>query len=73
MQRVATVAGEPTAPMFHRFRSAAGEHLLIVPYSRVFDLSPELARSIDGGGSDRDALVARLAQPSPGEERSTTR
>ena len=67
MQRVATVAGEPTAPMFHRFRSAAGEHLLIVPYSRVFDLSPELARSIDGGGSDRDALVARLAQPSPGE------
>ena len=26
------------SPMAHRFRSAAGEHLLVVPFSRIFDL-----------------------------------
>jgi uncharacterized protein len=67
MQRIATRAGEPTAPMFHRFRSNDGEHLLIVPYSRVFDLSPELARAFDRGGGDRDAFVETLSRPAAGE------
>jgi uncharacterized protein len=34
--------------MTHRFRSPAGEHLLVVPYSRIFDLSPGDAASFDG-------------------------
>jgi uncharacterized protein len=67
MQRIATIAGEPTAPMFHRFRSGDGEHLLVVPYSRVFDLSPELAQAFDRGGVDRDALIETLAEPATGE------
>jgi uncharacterized protein len=67
MQRIATIAGEPAAPMFHRFRSAGGEHLLVVPYSRVFDLSPELAGAFDGGGDERDALIEMLARPTGGE------
>src|ERR1700721_1012288 len=38
MRKIATIAPDPAAPMFHRFRSDGGEHVLIVPYSRVFDL-----------------------------------
>jgi len=67
MQHITTIAAEPRAPMFHRFRSAGGEHLLVVPYSRVFDLSAELADAFDGGGGERDALVEMLAQPASGE------
>jgi uncharacterized protein len=68
MQRIATIAGEETAPMFHRFRSDGAEHLLVVPYSRVFDLSPELARLFDRGGADCDAMVRALAEPVTGED-----
>jgi uncharacterized protein len=53
--------------MFHRFRSGGGEHLLVVPYSRVFDLSPELASAFDHGGADRDAFIDVLAAPVIGE------
>jgi uncharacterized protein len=53
--------------MFHRFRSEGGEHLLIVPHSRVFDLSPELASAFDCCGADRDAFIDRLAAPVIGE------
>jgi uncharacterized protein len=67
MQRIATISGDPAAPMFHRFRSDSGEHLLVVPYSRVFDLSPELALAFDQGGADRNALVDELAEPVVGE------
>jgi uncharacterized protein len=68
MQRISTIAGEPAAPMFHRFRSDGGEHLLIIPYSRLFDLSPELARILDGGGAASDDLVGALAGPATGED-----
>jgi uncharacterized protein len=67
MQQVTTIACDPAAPMFHRFRSDGGEHLLVVPYSRVFDLSPELAVAFDRGESDRDAFVDILAEPVVGE------
>jgi uncharacterized protein len=67
MQRFATIPADPGAPMFHRFRSAAGEHLLVIPYSRVFDLAPDLARAFDQGSPDRDVLIDALAAPEPGE------
>ena len=35
------------SPMTHRFRSGAGEHLLVVPFSRVFDLSADDAATLD--------------------------
>ena len=47
IQKIGIVPGDPTAPVFHRFRSESAEHLLIVPFSRVFDLSSELARGFD--------------------------
>lgn len=68
MQRISTIAGEPAAPMFHRFRSDAGEHLLVIPHSRLFDLSPELARILDRGGVDSDDLAGALARPTTGED-----
>jgi uncharacterized protein len=67
MLRIATIPADSAAPMFHRFRSADGEHLLVVPYSRVFDLSPDLARAFDQGGVGRDGLVDTLAAPELGE------
>ncbi|MGD0150113.1 MAG: radical SAM protein [Xanthobacteraceae bacterium] len=68
MQRIATIPCEPAAPMLHRFRSDDGEHLLVIPYSRLFDLSPELARILDRGGAECDDLVRALAQPAIGED-----
>jgi uncharacterized protein len=67
MQRIATIAGEPAAPMFHRFSSTGGEHVLIVPFSRIFDLPADTARAFDCGGDARDALVETLAEPAMGE------
>ena len=67
MRRIATIPRDPAAPAFHRFRSADGEHLLVVPYSRVFDLSPDMARAFDQGDADRDALIDALAAPEAGE------
>ena len=67
MQRIATITPDPAAPMFHRFRSDGGEHVLIVPYSRVFDLPPNAATVFESDGAARDALVDALAQPSDGE------
>jgi len=68
MQRIATIPCEPAAPMLHRFRSDDGEHLLVIPYSRLFDLSPELARVLERGGAECDDLVRALAQPAIGED-----
>jgi uncharacterized protein len=67
MLRIGAIPGDATAPMFHRFRSAAGEHLLIVPFSRVFDLSLDTAGHFDRGGGERDSLVEALTQPVAGE------
>jgi uncharacterized protein len=67
MHRLATIPADPAAPMFHRFRSEAGQHLLVVPYSRVFDLSADLARAFDQSGADQATFVDALATPEPGE------
>jgi uncharacterized protein len=67
MRRVGALRGEPTAPMFHRFRSAGGEHVLIVPYSRVYDLIPDAAEHFDRQSPERDALVEELMLPAAGE------
>jgi uncharacterized protein len=67
MQRLGATPGEPTAPTFHRFHSAAGEHLLIVPHSRIFDLPRGAARTFDRAGPQRDALIEALTLPAAGE------
>jgi uncharacterized protein len=67
MQAAATIEADPAAPLFRRFRSAAGEHLLIVPHTRLFDLPPALAEGFDAGSDDAGRLVAMLGEPSPQE------
>jgi uncharacterized protein len=50
---MAFVPGDASAPLAHRFRSGVGEHLLVVPYSRIFD--------IVAGGAIDEATLAALA------------
>jgi uncharacterized protein len=65
MQARANIEADPAAPLFRRFRSAAGDHLLIVPHTRIFDLPPALAESFDADTDDADRLVAMLGETSP--------
>jgi len=65
MKHVASIAGDMSAPLSHRFRSSRGEHLLVVPHSRIFDLSAEDAREFDLHGAD--LLLRDLARPETGE------
>jgi uncharacterized protein len=51
----------------HRFRSAVGEHLLVVPFTRIFDLPAAEAATLDSDSAALDRLVHSLAEPAPGE------
>ena len=64
---VAVVRSAPTAPMHHRFSSALGQHLLIVPFSRIYDLPNEHASGLDEEHIDLGALAATLSLPDAGE------
>jgi uncharacterized protein len=66
-EAVATVPTEPTAPLYRRFSSAVGQHLLIVPFSRIYDLPDEFARFLDGQPQDAVALAATLGLPDAAE------
>jgi uncharacterized protein len=61
METLGTVAADPSAPLYHRFRSRLGEHVLIVPHSRLFDLE-------DASTSHLDELARALSEPEPGED-----
>lgn len=63
-----TVAADGGGPAFKRFRSSAGEHLLVVPHSRVFDLPVELAARFDAGEPELIRLADALATTAEGEE-----
>jgi uncharacterized protein len=64
---VALVHPERSAPLYRRFRSAVGEHLLIVPFSRIYDLPEHVARRLDMEDHDALALAAALALPDSSE------
>jgi uncharacterized protein len=64
----ARVAADAGSPLFHRFASCAGEHLLVVPYSRIFDLTAELSARFDADDPETARLVAALAVAADGEE-----
>jgi uncharacterized protein len=51
----------------HRFRSAVGEHLLVVPFSRIFDLPDAEAATLDTDAAALDRLMHSLAEAAPGE------
>lgn len=66
--RILSRLPEPAgAPLFKRFRSAVGEHVLVVPQSRVFDLPGELAAELDGDPREAARLAGMLAERSGGE------
>ena len=64
MQPVSIAAADPQAPNLRRFRSNVGEHLLVVPHTRIFDLPPALAASLDADVQAADRLAAELGQTS---------
>ena len=57
----------PSAPAFHRFRSALGEHVLVVPFSRIYDLEDDFSRRIDHEDHDALGLMTALSTPGTGE------
>src|ERR1700752_383958 len=64
MQPISIAPADPLAPKLKRFRSNVGEHLLIVPHTRIFDLPPALAASLDADAQAADRLAAELAKTS---------
>ena len=56
-----TIAADAAAPLIHRFRSGVGEHVLVVPYSRIFDIAS------DDDFTWLDIEAAPLAEPAFGE------
>lgn len=63
IRTIGRVAPAPAAPLFHRFRSGAGEHVLIVPHSRIFDLPPGGPDPFDPSSPDARALADALGLP----------
>jgi uncharacterized protein len=53
------------APEYMRFQSAVGDHILVVPYSRLFDVPPELVESWNGDASRIADAVSDLAEITP--------
>jgi uncharacterized protein len=67
---LAVIEGDSSAPLYRRFNSDVGEHVLIVPHSRIFDV-PEDLRS----GEEDEAsagLFSALGQSAFGEEELDT-
>jgi uncharacterized protein len=60
MEVLDRIAAHPAAPRFHRFGSGAGEHVLIVRHSRIFDLPAETADVFDRGSIDAESLAEAL-------------
>ena len=54
-------------PVAHRFRSAAGEHLLVVPFTRLFDLPDAEVAALDADPRAMHALAASLGAIVTGE------
>ena len=51
------------SPNHRLFRSAAGEHLLVVPFTRIYDIPADS----DRGALDLDGMLAALSGPKRGE------
>ena len=64
MQAASIVPAAPQAPNHRRFQSDAGEHLLVIPHTRIFDLSRTLAASLDLDVQAADRFAAALGETS---------
>jgi len=67
MRIATTIPAAPGGPSYKRFRSDAGEHVLVVPFSRIFDLTGDLAQQWDADESEAHRLALALAEESVGE------
>ena len=67
MQIIARVAGVASATLYKRFRSAQGEHLLVVPHSRLYDLPPDVAADLDTHPEEIHRLASYLGETSTDE------
>jgi len=65
---IARVPGDGASPLFKRFASQSGEHLLVVPYSRIFDLPADLAARFDADDPEMAHLAQALGAMVEGEE-----
>jgi uncharacterized protein len=63
---LAAIPGDASAPIFKIFPSALGDHVLIVPHSRIFDLTSDLIVGRDGTALPT-SLLAALAEAANGE------
>jgi uncharacterized protein len=61
MSAALPIAAPDAAPLTYRFRSAVGEHLLVVPYSRIFDVE----KGADLSGIDIEALAEPESHDDP--------
>jgi uncharacterized protein len=68
MSMLAQCHPDASAPLFKRVSSDRGEHLLVVPHSRIYDLPPDLAARFDAGDPDAVHLAEALAQTAAGED-----
>jgi uncharacterized protein len=68
MNALAQCHPDVNAPLFKRVSSDRGEHLLVVPHSRIYDLPPDLAARFDAGDSEAIHLAEALAQTAAGED-----
>ena len=68
MNALAQCAPGVGAPMFKRFNSERGEHLLVVPHSRIYDLPADLAARFDAADPEAMHLAEALAQTAAGED-----
>lgn len=68
MKALAQCPPDASAPLFRRVSSAHGEHLLVVPHSRIYNLPADLAERFDAGDPEAVHLAEALAQTAAGEE-----
>lgn len=54
------VPGAPGAPMYKRFRSAVGQHVLTVPGSRIYDLDQDEHAATETPRAEWDSLIESL-------------
>jgi len=73
VKTVGRVIADPAAPLFHRFDSLAGQHVLIIPHSRIFDFGRGGAAEFDeisssGDQSRLNGFLDHLAAPLADED-----
>lgn len=62
MQVIHRIAAPAAAPLYKRFTSSQGEHLLVLQHSRLFDLPPMTAAELDANPRELKRLAIVLGE-----------